>query len=235
MNKSQGMLSRMRALGRRGSRWCRDVLLWVLLEWRGLWLGLLVPAAIYVAWSAARSEPESAIRLAGMTLQVSGFITVLWGLDGRWRSLMNTGPLKAIAGRFARFPRWKRDVVMAAGGAVMTLAGGRARATIRAGEGASLEKRVSVLERNVESLEREVGDLGDSTDKRFSEADRKLTEESRANARRHSELADRMKQTMLGGVGTEVLGVWFFLVGVVMGTASPEIRDWFFPMPAVVG
>lgn len=45
---------------------------------------------------------ESAVRLTGMTLQLAGFITVLWNLDGRWRTLMNAGLIRSIAERFSR-------------------------------------------------------------------------------------------------------------------------------------
>lgn len=205
-------------------RWTRNVFRWIWVEWWVVWLGILIPAGTFLIVWLLCSRIESTIRITGMFLQLGGFVTVLYGLDGRWRSLKHLGFFGVLGDKFSRFPRRSTTIhVKGAGIGVSAIAGMTARGRLGVRENATIEQRVNVLEKNFDSLDREVDKLTQSTEQRHKEIESKLRDEISEREQGDQKLSESITQTLVQGVSVELLGVWFFMVGIVMATASPEL------------
>lgn len=209
-------------------KWMNEAVRWALWEWRFFGWGFLLPAGLLWLIPIFGANHEQTVRWTGMILQLAGFVLTLVSIDGRWRSFRPFGFLGVIADKLSRFPRFRKtgSVIGLSGRAEFAAFGGRLRASLRAGQGASVEQRLDVLERNFRSLEIEADGLGHALDAHVKSLKEDLRKEATARAKEDQMLSERMSQTLVGGIGWEVLGIVFFIIGVILSTAAQEIVIW---------
>jgi hypothetical protein len=164
-------------------------------------------------------------------LQIVGFCLLLVGLHGTLRqfgypSLLAT--LWSWAKQWASTrPRFSEGETVLGSGTSAIVFSGRARGRATAGSGATLEQRIGVLEQNMDALHKEVGDVQDKF-KREVDALRKLLADETAERMRDTDnLTSRLKAKFVDGIGLDLLGIWFFILGITLGTASVEIAGYF--------
>jgi hypothetical protein len=199
---------------------------WLLIEPWPVALGIFLPAALtFIAFNQSLVGTEIAVRWTGMILQLAGFVAVLYAVDGRWRMKYLTGARGAFGHWWSRRPRRSSysNAVGLGVGASMSISGGRARGSIRAGKDAPVEKRIEVLERNVDSLEAEVGRALDLIEKAKKETLDTIKAGQRDIDGKIGELSTKVEQAVVGGLTVELMGVLFFLWGIVLATGSPEL------------
>ncbi|WP_340159453.1 hypothetical protein [uncultured Hoeflea sp.] len=222
----QKIASRIKHFVLRTLRWLLAIPRWLLKEWLPIWLGLLIPYATFLGLGWLGGDREATIRLTGMLLQLAGFTTVILSLDGRWKAFKRSGLLDSIRLRFSRFPKWKeKNVIVAAGVGSLAAIGGDARVFVESGERATNEQRLSRIEDNLKSLHKEVGALDRSTKERFNEFNTKLDAEARERLQSDERLLTKLSDALTQGIHIEGLGVWFFIIGVILSTASKEISS----------
>lgn len=134
-----------------------------------------------------------------------------------------TGTRGAITAWVSRRPRWQSRTIISAGGITAGSSVGHARASIRAGENASLEKRVEVLEKNVDALEREAGAIRVEMAAKHKELTAHISDQASRTQSKVRELTDKVESVVAGGLAVETMGVMFFLWGVFISTTSPEL------------
>lgn len=124
-----------------------------------LWLAaavfvLLAPFLISLAIEP--EHQEATLRIAGMSLQLVGFLIALMGIEGSlrfagapavWRDFLNY-----VAGFAATLKN--RTTVLKAEGVVSDTSVGRPLVTTRPGSKVAIEQRILILERNLEHLQK---------------------------------------------------------------------------------
>jgi hypothetical protein len=217
INSKRAVARRLSSLRRFGK--------WLLIEPWPIVLGILLPPALmWLACIQSLVETEVAVRWTGMILQLAGFVTVLYAVDGRSRMKYLAGTKGAFGSWLSRRPRGNSGATVAlAGAAKMTMVGGRPRVSIRAAKDAPVEKRLDVLERNVDSLEKEVGQILDRIDQGKAETIKAIQVRHKEIADQVGELSTKVEQAVVGGLMIEIMGVVFFLWGIVLATAAPEL------------
>jgi hypothetical protein len=169
---------------------------------------------------------EPRIRITGGFLQVAGILTVAYGIRETRLLFRKQGLLESATDWLSRFP-WKTRAVEGSG--LVALAPLRLSAegyvTKVAGEGASVEKRLSALESNLKDL-----------NERHDQTRRDLNQEVRdRKSALDTERGDRIagddvtRRTLeaaeTGGLNISVMGAVWLTLGVMLSAASIEIAD----------
>ena len=149
-------------------------------------MGVVVVAL--VLWAAFLTDYRpAAVRMGGLALQLLGVLTVAWGVHRTRQIFGRPGLTKVIKSWLQRFPRFKPKSVSGAGSfaaSASITASGCAQSV--APEGASVEKRLSVVEDNVKRLTTRVDEMHAST-KRSSESDAQALDRERGAGRPQTE------------------------------------------------
>jgi hypothetical protein len=188
-----------------------------------LWLGILTLVVVWLILLILGCR-EKDIRLLGMLLQLGGFWTVAKGLRDSGRLFKKP----TIRERFARylngFPRRRvtNHSLTAQGISVGTMIT-NGRAITLPGPDTPLEKRVEMLEERTTNLFSEVGEIGGKLRAQSDEFALKLTEEVTQRKAGHRAFEEQLERAVVGGIHVEWWGVTFFIVGIILSSASPEL------------
>jgi hypothetical protein len=188
------------------------------------WLGICALAAVWLILFYFGYH-ESCIRLLGMILQLVGFVIVARGLIESGKLFEQPTVRERVAFYFKRFPR--RSVTnhflspqgISTGAPVI----GSARVNVLAGPDTPLEKRVQMLEELTKNLLNEVGKLGEKLGAHSNKLALNITEEVTERKAGHRALEEKLVRAVIGGIHVEWWGVFFFIVGIILASASPEI------------
>jgi len=195
-----------------------------LVEGKFVWLSLLVNAiALLIAIRPGAGEPL--IRLTGLLLQILGIGTVIWGIS-ETRALFGYPPLIAKAKSWLqRFPLLRRNIVLAASGAAVATAGGKARAYGISGPGdnPTVESRLNALEKNVLAIHQRITETQREIDEEIHRTTDALKQEEEARRREDTEIRKTLEATGTGGVHISAIGASWLFVGITLSTASTEI------------
>jgi len=206
--------------------WFRRLAGW-LGEARLSWLGIAVVAlGFYVSLSLDLSEPY--IRLTGLTLQILGLLTVLYGIS-KTRQLFNLPTVSAsVISWLKRFPPFRLKGVT---GRMIGLAGevnaaGRVKARFTVGPDSPLESRVRALESNFRILDETVDRLQQQAEERDRLGREAIQAESQARQREVKVVSEKLALAQTGGLTLSLIGLIWLIVGLAITTLSPELASW---------
>lgn len=206
--------------------WMREISVWT-----GHGLKLVLPyivllVALYLTFNIDRLVidcKELEIRLTGLILQALGFLIVVFLLTNVRKLFQKPPILSQIKSFVEGFPSRRPKMVRISAEISSGASSVSARLSVRPGTNAALIRRVELLERDVEKTIKNLVDLKeklnsyDSENKRFIEAFRIEFEARERNLR------NLLDEAVVGGIYWELVGVLYFLVGVVLTTVAPEI------------
>lgn len=213
-------------------QWLRSIAHWL---WNGRegWGPLLVVVGIVITMSSFTKVLDHGLRYAGLILQILGVVTVAIGLRDRRQTFQRPGLPRLFLQWFARFPRYApKPHVISAQGIASAAAVGSAYAFGWHGvpDNATVEERLVVLQKNLDTVRQLALDAQKQAQVEAAKLDSKLEAE-----RREREVSDRALCTKLESVGAgnlhlEGAGVFWLIVGIVLGTAPNEMATlvrWF--------
>jgi hypothetical protein len=206
--------------------WIFRMRLW-LWEARYAWLFLTLCITVAVVVLHALGCTERQIRWTGMLFQLFGVVTIAWDLRHKGKLFDKPHAFAAALNWFKRFPPFRLPAVNASANQVTVLPIVSARGRTGPPPGASIEQRVARLESHYDALYDEVGALETSSRRAERELRETLQTESGARGAADEQLTARLDAAVAGGLQLERLGVVFFLIGIFLGTSSPEIAAAF--------
>ena len=187
-------------------------------------LGLILIAAL-VHFVSSCIEWE--IRFFGMLLQLLGVVTVAIGLSDT-RNTFNERP--TVWGNIKQFwagrPTYgPRNVVMAAATLSMHVSLNPARARVSSGPNTQLTDRVKLLEQQYASLFDEVGTLSAEAKQKMEELTKAVEAECDNREQGDKTIREQIKNAVAEGIPLQLFGAVLFALGIIAGTASPEIAS----------
>jgi hypothetical protein len=193
---------------------------------RALWPFWLCICALVAVWLIVFyfGYRENHIRLLGMILQLVGFWTVAMGLIDSGTLFKKQTVRERMALYFKRFPR--RSVtnhIVSVLGISAKAEIGSIRANILHGPDTPLEKRVEMLEERTTNLFSEVGKLEGKLGAQSDELTLRITEEVTERKAGHRAFEEKLERAVIGGIHVEWWGIWFFIAGIILASASPEL------------
>lgn len=213
-------------------RFSRALANW-LSEFRRVWI---TGGAIVLVLGVALCLPicrETALRWAGMSIELLGIGTVVIGLDAKRRLFKLPSFLENALSWVQRRPKWKAiPINLAAKLTVdsLTLSGSLETAIVRRGtpEGASLEDRIKALEQNLETVQKAQSDIKKRLDHEKMDRQQALTTEKQERKEADDNLLAILEDLGSGGLHLEAMGIFWVMVGVILATISNDITSFFF-------
>ncbi|KZY47461.1 hypothetical protein A3731_07885 [Roseovarius sp. HI0049] len=188
-----------------------------------LWIGIFALVAVWLILFVLGCR-EKDIRLLGMLLQLGGFLTVAKGLRDSGRLFKKPTVRERIALYFKRFPRRRvTKHIASAQGVSVSVPTARGRGMVLPRPDTPLERRVEMLEERTTSLFREVGELEGKLRAQSDELTLKITEEVTQRRAGHRAFEEQLERAVIGGIHVEWWGVSFFIAGIILASASPEL------------
>ncbi len=187
-----------------------------------LWFGSFALVAIWIIIVIFGCR-EKGIRLLGMFLQLVGFLTVAKGLRDSSRLFKKPTILERIALYFNGFPRRRVMINSMSGQFSGPAATASVRASVSPGSDTPLERRVEMLEEKTEHLFSQVGELGKRLRAQSEDLTRKITEEGTQRKEGHGAFEKMLERAVIGGIHVEWWGVFLFIAGIILASASPEL------------
>jgi len=189
-----------------------------------LWIGIVALVAVWFILLNLGCQ-EKVIRLIGMLLQLGGVATVAKGLGDSGRLFKKPNFLEKIALLFKEFPRRRVTIRTGSGRVVASAPTGRGRGSVLPGPNTPLERRVELLEERTKSLFSEVDILEGKLRAQSDELTLKMTEEVTKRKAEHRALEEKLETAVIGNIHVEWWGVFFFIVGIILASASPELAQ----------
>jgi hypothetical protein len=187
--------------------------LWLRRFWSLIKEILLILFAALVSVFALWSGSEPKIRIAGLTLQVFGIITVAWGFHQFFFQWLK------------RLPAYHLPPINASCDIKLSAVTPKVRAEVSStGEfSATTDERIEVLEKNVEEINNRISQTQNEMDLKVRELKQAIEDEKKAREKGDKEIRSWLdsiekRSLRLSAVGAILLGI-----GVVMSSASPEI------------
>lgn len=206
------------------NQYVREMVSWIFGPRHTWLLFIMLAVAFTVIFLFSCREP--AIRLVGMALQLVGFGTVAWGLTQARKQFGKPTITGSFAQWLARRPKFgPKHVILGAGFATMpsVISGGRLRTGPR--PDASLEERFVMLQRQYEALFDEVGALDTRLAQSKEELSKRIDDEAAARQEADSRNLRQLDEAIVGGLHLDLVGLALFVLGIIAGTASPELSS----------
>ena len=166
---------------------------------------------------------EQDIRWIGLLLQIIGFTIVVLQLDSRRRLFSKPSFFSRIKDYWKSFPSPFEKTVDIAVHASSGVPSVSANLRTSPGPDTTVEGRIKILESEIEELRQQLAEtnrtLGDhkAESKRSSD---KIREEMKLGDRN---LANLIDEAVVGGISLEWIGILYFIIGIILTTASSDI------------
>ena len=183
-------------------------------------------AVALVAWMVAYGLcGERMVRLGGMHVQLLGFGIVAYGILSKTKLFRNHGLWRPLADWWERRPRLCRRIDLAMNPTVnMTMSAGNLMISHKRVEpDAPLDIRITAVEKNVDMLFNEIGGLGIQVRTNATTATAAIRGEQSKRETEYANAQRQLDEAIVGKIHWEVSGVALFVLGIIAGTASPEI------------
>jgi hypothetical protein len=189
-----------------------------------LWLTLVTLLAAF-SFPALLGMAEWQVRVSGLFLQLLGLSTVAWGLRETRRLFERPSVVTLFFSWLARFPRWRRSIVVIAGTATgLSIAGSaRLRAWTPMNPDAPVDEQLRALRNNVDRLDQRLTNAESDVDKHRSHLQDAVRAEQEARSQGDKDLRARLEAAQTGGLHISLMGLVWLLFGLVMGTISGEL------------
>jgi hypothetical protein len=169
---------------------------------------------------------EPWLRWCGMTLQLCGFYLVYVSIDKRRQSFGDRRIMRNLSAWlnsiFVRPP--PITATMQATEIGVDVLVGRARLTHRAKRDASLEERLAIIEQARLDTQRELDAVWEKIDKVETDLTASIKHESVSWKAKTSASEQKFSDAIAGDIHIDLLGVWMFALGVLIASASVEIK-----------
>ena len=159
-----------------------------------------------------------------MALQAGGFVMTMWQLLETRRALNLPNWWQGIRNYFKGFPRSNTSVSMAASLPAFGIMG-QANVSTTRNPKARLKDRVERLERDVEALEARVAGLEDKTESEVKLLKKALSDELEKVRSEINKFESKFSQLIGGGTTLQVVGVFYFVTGLLLASASVELSN----------
>ncbi|WP_201728650.1 hypothetical protein [Acidocella sp. C78] len=185
----------------------------------------IIPPAITLGVIFRLNGMEPAYRIGGGVLQIIGVASVFWGVRQTRSSFGQIGGWRSFLSRVKNYPRWRRDIIVMAGGAAFGGATASGRAVLGKGfpVGASVDHRLDLL---LDWINQSIIDV----DKVRSEIEiakdglkKKIENEKSERDKADHNLLKTMEGVSTGGLSLTVAATVWIMVGLVMSTFSVEL------------
>ncbi len=199
----------------------------------GLAIGGLVLATVagFIAYYLSRSG-STAVRCAGMSLQVGGLGTVASGLFKLRRDFRPLSVPSSEGGFFRQLyralfsPPEPINARLSAETGASTLSG-EARVILGVSQDAPLPERVSALEQNLNRLREELDTRTQANRERIGGVQGDLRRETGERQAADERLRGLIEKVAVGGLRLEVVGLVWIFSGVVATSIPGELMDGF--------
>lgn len=205
-------------------QWFRAIARWV---WDGRegWGPPVVAIGLVFAASSIANALDDGLRYAGLFLQILGVVTVAIGLRDRRQTFDKPGFARLTFQYFARFPRYtpKAHVISAVG-----LASGSASGSAYGfgwhgiPDNATIDDRLSVLEKNLDTARQLALDAQKQGQVLEAKLQSKLETEISQREVSDRALGAKLESVGAGNLHLEAAGVFWLIVGIILGTAPTE-------------
>jgi len=204
-------------------RWIKALLRWAF-EPRPFWLCILV-LGLSLSLLFVGPAGESKIRLIGLVLQLSGIVTVAWGLRETRRLFGYPTLFRHVMGWLEHFPKYNPPSISG------TMEGAFPGISLEASgytwqsfaPDAPIEKRLSAIEANLKDVDERLNQVQQHLHYETRKISSELHEERTAREKEDLKTRRKLELSQTGGLSISAVGlVWLFL-GLILSTASPEI------------
>lgn len=197
-----------------------------LAEAKHVWLASVVTIlALLIALLPGLGSSECLIRLTGLSLQVLGTFTVVWGVLTT-RAFFGLPPLRRLfIDWLARCPLRNRVVSLKIDSAhhTSTAHALRVHSVLQPAPDATPEVRLEIVEKNVKLIHDRITGCVEDLDQDITSLCRRLSETSAASKQNAVALHQRIEQVATGGLHISAIGAAWLFTGVILSTAAPEI------------
>jgi len=199
-----------------------------------LWLAetkyVSLPAAVIIVAFGVCFGPhttEKIIRHTGLFLQLAGTATGIWGVL-KTRKDWKLPPLQEKVKQWMeRRPGRPRSGRFEAVGAGLSIATGAAniRGIYGVGLNPTIENVIESLLKNVENLHNRIDAAQAETLQKFHNLDENINHQEQKRKEETTKIRQELMDSATGGLHISAIGATFLIVGIVLGTASPEIQQ----------
>lgn len=189
-----------------------------------------VPAAVIIVALGVCFGPHSTekiIRHIGLFLQVAGTATAIWGII-KTRKDWKLSPLQEKVKQWVeRRPGRPRSGRFEVVGAALGIAGGAAnvRGIYGVGLNPTIESVVESLIKDVENLHNRIDAAQAETIQKFNDVNQNIKNHEQARKEETAKIRQELLESATGGLHISAIGATLLIVGIVLGTASPEIQE----------
>jgi hypothetical protein len=208
---------------RQGLYWLVAIGRWLGDGWH-IWAPILgVAGAFGVALRSGATEPQ--IRITGLVLQAFGLATVAVGIRDTRRLFGQPDWMRRARAWLSGFPHWRRPVIIGAGGATISLSGGRARMKVWTPmePNTPVETRLKAVIQNVERMSEQLDRVEERVDSESEKLSTALQQEQQTRTTSDRDLAEQLEKAQTGDLHVAFVGVILLFVGLVLSTLAPEI------------
>lgn len=162
----------------------------------------------------------------GLYLQIAGFLTVFWQLQGALRKYGRPTLLNQVRGWFADLVGTPKTVAIS-GNATIGLTG-QLYPKARRGQGdGSVTTRLEALEYNLGEIDRGIDDLRRDLQTLSHATNEKIAAEREARSATMTELTGKIEDQAVGSTDLQLLGLVLFVAGAVYGTVPADAACFF--------
>ena len=200
---------------------------WLFIDPSPIWLAILAPGVtLLVAWPVTTSS-ESRVRIAGFLVTLLGGALVLKGITGTQHLFNKPRLYRRVTAWLRRLPPIfaRRGIIHAAGFAVTASATVSARGHVRVNpkDPSSVSSRVDAIEENLRRVDDRISQVETRVDQEVKSVRELVDSERSERARGHPTLDARLEEAAAGDLDLELVGVWWLIVGQVLGSFPEEI------------
>lgn len=206
-------------------RWIKANAAWLFAAWR-VWAPIIVVVIVGALSSLLPGKADDSVRYAGLALQILGIATVVHGLRDRRRLFNRPSLIDHLVSWVDKRPIWgaKPQTVSISMTGTIGISGS-AKISVWRGTppNATIEARLDALEANIETLKTEQAETAKDLQEETRKSAEALASERQSRESTIGELQTRVDTLGVGGLHLETAGLFWLIVGVVLGTAPAEI------------
>ena len=208
--------------------WIRQVVRWSI---GGLLVfGLILSPAIFVLPIYLDLKvfecAEQHLRAVGLLFQIVGFLLVAVNFNRILRLFQKPSFFAQISSYFKSFPSLRAKQYFASAQPLsVKVSAGTPRVRVRLGPGSSIQQRVQELEARMDSAENEMSGIHQNIDNVRIDTRKSMEELEAKNEQSNNRTNELVEQAIAGGMHSNWVGIYCFVVGVSLATMAPEVSS----------
>lgn len=192
--------------------------------------GLLASPAVFVFPLYLGFEilqcAEQHLRAVGLLFQIAGFLLVAVNFSRLLKLFEKPSVFAQISLYFKNFPSLRAEQYFANANPInVNMSAGTPMVRAKLGPGSSIQQRVQELEARMDSAEDEIGEIHQIIDGVRSDTRNSIKELKTRNEQSNKRTNDLVEQAIAGGMHSNWVGIYCFVVGVSLATMAPEVSS----------